>query len=75
MPAEAQNQAAFGQVSLGVIKQLRQAMPVDVFRELLPPEAFNPQHPEPLMKNIPSKWTRNVQENNRRRRPWQDRRT
>jgi hypothetical protein len=57
-----------GHVSFGVLSQLREALPADVYRELLPPEAISPERSEPLMNHIPKEWTRNMQEDKSRRR-------
>ena len=57
-----------GQVSFGVLSQLRQAVSADVYRELLPEEAISPDRSEPLMNHIPKEWTRNVKEDKSRRR-------
>lgn len=56
-----------GQVSFGVLSQLRQAVPAEVFRDLLPDNAVSPKQTDVLMKNIPKEWTRNVREDKRRR--------
>lgn len=56
-----------GQVSFGVLSQLRQAMPGEVFRDLLPAEAMSPKHSDVLLNKIPKDWTRNVREENRRK--------
>ena len=57
-----------GQVSFGVLSHLRQALPVEVYRELLPPEATCPNRPEALLNHIPPEWTRNVRDGRSRRR-------
>jgi hypothetical protein len=56
-----------GQVSFGVLSQLRQAMPAEVFRELLPQKAICDERPEALLNHIPKSWTANVREESRRR--------
>jgi hypothetical protein len=56
-----------GQVSFGVVSQLRQALPVDIYRQLLSSEAVCPNHPEALMNHIPKEWTCHVREEGRRR--------
>ena len=63
-----QEACARGQVSFGVLVHLRQAIPVDTFRELLPDAAVSQKRAEPLMRHIPSEWTRNVREDGRGRR-------
>lgn len=56
-----------GQVTFGVLFQLRQAAPNDVYRTLLPQNAYNPQNGHFSLKHIPHDWTRNVRENSKRR--------
>ena len=51
-----------GYVSFGVLFQLKQAAPADVYRSLLPEKAYNPVNGHVIMKHIPKKWTRNVRE-------------
>ena len=58
---------ARGQVSFGVLWQLRQAMPIDIYRELLPPQAL--QQEKTLMNHIPKDWKYNVREESRRYKP------
>jgi hypothetical protein len=53
-----------GYVSFGVLVQLKQAAPVEVYRNLIPREAYNPENGHFYMKSIPKEWTRNVQEDN-----------
>eukprot|EP00980_Cylindrotheca_fusiformis_P016256 scaffold4829_cov129-Cylindrotheca_fusiformis.AAC.16 len=55
-----------GQVSFGVLYQLRQAVPAEVFRALLPEDAMSPTQSDILLNKIPNDWTRNVREDNRR---------
>jgi hypothetical protein len=58
-----------GQVSFGVLSQLRQAVPAEVFRDLLPIDAVSSKHSDVLLNHIPKEWTRNVREQNQRRIP------
>jgi hypothetical protein len=60
---------ARGQVSFGVLWQLRQAMPVDIYRELLPPNALCGEPEKTLMNHIPKEWKYNVREETRRYKP------
>ena len=54
-----------GQVSFGVVFQLRQAVPIDIFRELLPPDACDHMTGHFILSNIPADWKRNVRERNK----------
>jgi hypothetical protein len=56
-----------GEVSFGVLFQLRQAAPADVYRDLLPKGACRPDNGHFLMQNIPKDWTRNIRDDSRRR--------
>ena len=56
-----------GQVSLGVVSQLRQALPSEVFRELLPEECISSDPPGILVNKLPDAWVCNVRESNRKR--------
>jgi len=49
-----------GQVSLGVLVQLRQAVPGHVLQELLSAEAYNPRSRQFSMDYVPDSWKRNV---------------
>ena len=49
-----------GQVTLGVLIQLRQAVPTHTFHELLPAHAYHPKTKQFSMTNIPTAWKRNV---------------
>lgn len=53
-----------GQVSFGVVFQLRQAVPVDVFREMLPNGACDIRTGHFNMADLPTSWKRNVKERN-----------
>jgi pentatricopeptide repeat protein len=55
-----------GQVSLGVLIQLRQACPMSVC-DLLPPKAYDPKTRQFDMAYIPEAWKRNVKERTDRR--------
>jgi hypothetical protein len=56
-----------GQVSFGVLSQLRQAVPSQIFRDLLPADAISPKHSHVSLNKIPKDWTLNVREDNRKR--------
>jgi hypothetical protein len=60
---------ARGQVSFGVLWQLRQAMPVEIYRDLLPPNALVGEPEKTLMNHIPKEWKYNVREESRRYKP------
>ena len=49
-----------GQVTLGVLIQLRQAVPTHTFNELLPAHAYHPKTKQFSMTDIPDAWKRNV---------------
>ena len=51
-----------GYVSFGVLVQLRQAAPSDVYRSLLPANAYNPKNDHVIMKHIPKDWKRNIRD-------------
>ena len=55
-----------GQVSFGVCFQLRQAAPVDLYRELIPQEAMNLSNGHFNMDFMPTAWSRNMKERKRR---------
>ncbi len=54
-----------GQVSFGVCFQLRQASPVDLYRELIPEEAMDVTNGHFLIDRMPSYWSRNLKEKRR----------
>ncbi len=54
-----------GQVSFGVCFQLRQASPVDLYRELIPEEAMDVTNGHFLIDQMPSYWSRNLKEKRR----------
>ena len=56
-----------GQVTFGVLFQLRQAAPSEVYRQMLPKYAYNPENGHFNMQNIPKEWTKNVQDDSRRK--------
>ena len=56
---------ADGQVSFGVCFQLRQAAPVDVYRELIPEGAMDAANGHFLLDQMPKEWSRNLNENKR----------
>ena len=51
-----------GQVSFGVCFQLRQAAPVDLYRELIPTDSIDESNGHFLIDRMPSEWKRNVRE-------------
>lgn len=51
-----------GQVSFGVCYQLRQAATSELYRELIPDEAYNPSNGHFSIADMPPNWTRNVRE-------------
>lgn len=55
-----------GQVSFGVCFQLRQAAPVDLYRELIPQKAMDLSNGHFNMDFMPKSWRRNVRERKRR---------
>ena len=57
-----------GYVSFAVLVALRQAAPADVFRSLIPREAYNQKSGHVLMQHIPEEWTRKVRDESRLRR-------
>jgi hypothetical protein len=60
-----------GQVTFGVLFQLRQAAPSEVYRKMLPSNAYNPDNGHFNMQNIPKDWTKNVRDVGQRRRQQQ----
>jgi hypothetical protein len=56
-----------GQVTFGVLFQLRQAAPSEVYRQMLPKNAYNPENGHFNMQNIPKDWTKNVRDDSRRK--------
>jgi len=55
-----------GQVSFGVCYQLRQAATSELYRSLIPEEAYNAENGHFNIKDMPKEWTRNVREQRRR---------
>lgn len=51
-----------GQVSFGVLFQLRQAAPIELYRDLIPIEAIDATNDHFILEKIPSSWNRNVKE-------------
>lgn len=51
-----------GQVSFGVLFQLRQAAPIQLYRDLIPHEAIDATNDHFILEKIPSSWSRNVKE-------------
>ncbi|CAB9520004.1 Pentatricopeptide repeat-containing protein [Seminavis robusta] len=51
-----------GQVSLGVLVQLRHAVPMHVLCEFMPSQAYDRETRQFTMSHIPKAWTRNVRE-------------
>jgi hypothetical protein len=51
-----------GQVTFGVLFQLRQAAPSEVYRAMLPDNAYNAENGHFNMQNIPKDWTKNVRD-------------
>lgn len=56
-----------GQVSVGVVSQLRQAVPIDVFREMLPDECISPENRGIVANKLPEEWVCNLRESTRKR--------
>eukprot|EP00559_Dactyliosolen_fragilissimus_P009061 CAMPEP_0184868762 /NCGR_PEP_ID=MMETSP0580-20130426/31695_1 /TAXON_ID=1118495 /ORGANISM="Dactyliosolen fragilissimus" /LENGTH=661 /DNA_ID=CAMNT_0027369863 /DNA_START=315 /DNA_END=2301 /DNA_ORIENTATION=+ len=54
-----------GQVSFGVCFQLKKAAPIDLYRELIPKQAFNAENGHFRIQDMPKEWTRNVRERRR----------
>lgn len=59
---------ANGQVSFGVCYQLRQAAPSELYRSLIPREAYNSKNGHFSLKDMPREWTRNVRDSRRPKR-------
>lgn len=51
-----------GQVSFGVLFQLRQAASIELYRDLIPSEAIDTSNDHFILEKIPSSWSRNVKE-------------
>lgn len=57
-----------GQVSFGVCYQLRQAASSELYRELIPDNAYDPTNGYFSIQDMPPEWTRNVRERTARER-------
>ena len=53
---------ADGQVSFGVCFQLRQAVPVDIYRELIPADSIDESNGHFIIEKMPHQWRKNVKE-------------
>ena len=51
-----------GYVTFGVLSQFKQAAPADVYRSLIPENAYNRENRNIVMKHIPKEWRRNARE-------------
>jgi hypothetical protein len=51
-----------GQVSFGVCFQLRQAAPLDLYRELIPTDAIDESNGHFIIDSMPYRWRKNVKE-------------
>lgn len=54
-----------GQVSFGVCFQLRQAAPVDLYRELIPSDAMDASNGHFIIDRMPAEWSKNLNERKR----------
>ncbi|GFH48301.1 hypothetical protein CTEN210_04777 [Chaetoceros tenuissimus] len=54
-----------GHVSFGVCFQLRQAAPVDLYRELIPEDAMDTSNGHFIIQHMPPEWSRNLKERKR----------
>ena len=54
-----------GHVSFGVCFQLRQAAPVDLYRELIPEDAMDRSNGHFIIQHMPPEWSRNLKERKR----------